>query len=276
MRGYSVAVAGTHAQEAANDEQALTAPGSPAWWAARQNRAEPVRRIPITLDRIVAGALELIDREGLSALSMRNLATELGTGTTTLYRHVTGKDEVLVLVADAVLEETRALHPLDGMGWRQVITELAHAMRAALTAHANVAPVFATAVPVGPNSLRGRDLTLGILRERGFDETLAADVYTALAHQVLASVLQEPMNDFRAGGLGASKNLTLRDFYRSLPPGQYPNLVALADELTSRTAAEEFEFGLECLLDGVEMRLRQTRAGRPHSRKNSRNTNSQG
>jgi AcrR family transcriptional regulator len=268
-------VAGTHAQEAVNDEQALTAPGSPAWWAARKDRAEPVRRIPITLDRIVAGALELIDREGLSALSMRNLATELGTGTTTLYRHVSGKDEVLVLVADAVLEESRALHPLGGMGWRQVLAELAHAMRAALTAHPNVAPVFATAVPVGPNSLRGRDLTLGILRERGFDETLAADVYTALAHQVLASVLQEPMNDFRAGGLGASKNVTLRDFYRSLPPGQYPNLVELADELTSRTAAEEFEFGLECLLDGVEMRLGRAGVGRPRSRKaNSRNRNS--
>jgi AcrR family transcriptional regulator len=250
-------VAGTHTQEGVNDEQAPTAPGSPAWWAARQDRAEPVRRIPITLDRIVAGALELIDREGLSALSMRNLATELGTGTTTLYRYVAGKDEVLVLVADAVLEETQALHPLDGMGWRQVIAELAHAMRAALTAHPNVAPVFATAVPVGPNSLRGRDLTLGILRDRGFDATLAADVYTALAHQVLASVLQEPMNDFRAGGLGTSKNLTLRDFYRSLPPGQYPHLVELADELTSRTAEEEFEFGLGCLLDGVELRLRR-------------------
>src|SRR5258708_21216174 len=108
IRGYSVAVAGTRTQEAANDEQVPTAPGSPAWWAARQDRAEPVRRIPITLDRIVAGALELIDREGLSALRMRNLATELGTGTTTLYRHVSGKDEGLVLVAHAVLEEAQA------------------------------------------------------------------------------------------------------------------------------------------------------------------------
>src|SRR5258708_28361109 len=269
-------MAGTRTQETVDDEPDLTAPGSPAWWAARQDRAEPARRIPITLDRIIAGALELIDREGLSALSMRILAAELGTGTTTLYRYVSGKDEVLVLVADDVLEETQALHPLDGMGWREVIVELAHAMRAALTAHPNVAPVFATAVPVGPNSLRGRDLTLGILRDRGFDETLAADVYTALANQVLASVLQERMNDLRAGGLGGWMNLTLRDFYRSLPPGQYPNLVELADQLTSRTAEEEFEFGLECLLDGVEMRLRRARAGRPRSRKaNSRNTNSQ-
>src|SRR6266851_1284328 len=252
-------MAGTRTQVTADDEHGLTAPGSPAWWAARQDRAGQVRRVPITLDRIIGGALELIDREGLAALSMRNLAKELQTGTTTLYRYVSGKDEVLVLVADAVLGETQLRHPVEGMGWRHVIEELARAMRTALSAHPNVAAVFATAVPVGPNSLRGRELTLRVLRERGFDKTLAADVYTALAHQVLASVLQEPMNDFRAGGLGTSKNLTLRDFYRSLPPGQYPNLVELADELTSRTAAEEFEFGLECLLDGVELRQRQAR-----------------
>jgi AcrR family transcriptional regulator len=259
-------MAGTRSQEIADDEQDLTAPGSPAWWAARQGKAEPARRVPITLDRIVAGALELIDRDGLGDLSMRNLATELGTGTTTLYRYVAGKDEVLVLVADAVLGETQLRGPLDGLGWREVLEELAHSMRTALGRHPNVAAVFATAVPVGPNSLRGRELSLSVLRERGFDATLAADVYTAVAHEVLASVLQEPMDDFRAGGLGGSTNVTLREFYRSLPAERYPHVVELADQLTSRTATEEFEFGLGCLLDGVELRLQRARGSRQRSR----------
>src|SRR5258707_12198625 len=57
-------MAGTRSQEMADDEQDLTAPGSPAWWAARHGRAEPERRVPITLSRIVSAALELIDREG--------------------------------------------------------------------------------------------------------------------------------------------------------------------------------------------------------------------
>jgi AcrR family transcriptional regulator len=212
------------------------------------------------LGRIIACALELIDRDGLGALSMRNLATELQTGTTTLYRHVTGKDEVLVLVADAVFGEAEPRRPLESMGWREVLEELAHSMRTVLGAHPNVAALVATAVPVGPNSLRARELVLSLLLERGFDKALAADIYTAVAHQVLASVLQESMNDFRTGGLGTSKTLTLRDFYRSLPTEQYPHLVGLADELTSRAAEEEFQFGLGCLLDGVELRLRRTRA----------------
>jgi hypothetical protein len=80
------------------------------------------------------------------------------------------------------------------------------------------------------------------------------------------------MNDFRAGGLGTSKSLTLRDFYRSLPAEQYPHLVELAVELTTRTAMEEFEFGLRCLLDGVELRLEQTRT----RRQRPRNTKSSG
>jgi AcrR family transcriptional regulator len=250
-------------QETVNDEQDLMPPGSPAWWAARQGKDEPARRPPITLGRIVAGALELIDRDGLAALSMRNLAGELQTGTTTLYRYVAGKDEVLVLVADAVLGEAEHHRPLEGLGWRAVLEELARSMRRVLSAHPNVAALFATAIPVGPNSLRARELALSILRERGFDPTLAADVYTALAHQVFASVLQETTNDFRTGGLGASKSLTLRDFYRSLPAEQFPQLVEMADALTSRTATEEFEFGLGCLLDGVELRLR--RAAEPGS-----------
>jgi AcrR family transcriptional regulator len=224
--------------------------------------------VPISLGGIVAGALELIDREGLGALSMRNLATELGTGTTTLYRYVSGKEEVLVLVADAVLGEARLQRPVEGMGWREVLEEQARSMRAVLGAHPNVVTLFATAVPVGPNSLRAKELTLSLLVEHGFEVALATDVYTALAHQVLASVLQESMNDFRTGGLGASQRLTLRDFYSSLPAEQYPRLVELADGLTSRSTGDEFEFGLACLLDGVELRLnRQTRTARGRSPK---------
>jgi AcrR family transcriptional regulator len=231
--------------------------GSPAWWVARKATPEPVRRIPVTLDRIVSAALALIDRAGLEELSMRNLAAELGTGTTTLYRNVAGKEEVLVLVVDAVAGEVRPPHPSGDIGWREVLEGLARSFREALCAHPHAVPLFAMSVPVGPNSLRGRELALGLLRERGFDKSLAADVYTAVAHHVLASALQEPMLDFRTGGLGATRALTLRAFYRSLPAEQFPHVVELADELTEHTAEEEFEFGLRCLLDGVELGLKQ-------------------
>jgi hypothetical protein len=65
------------------------------------------------------------------------------------------------------------------------------------------------------------------------------------------------MIDFRTGGSGTTRALTLRTFYRSLPAEQFPHVVELADELTEHTAEEEFEFGLRCLLDGVELRLKR-------------------
>ena len=146
-----------------------------------------------------------------------------------------------------------------------MLETLARSLRALLATHPNFAPVFATAVPIGPNSLRGRERILTVLRGHGFDQALAADVHAALAHLVLASVLQESMKDFRAPDLGRAEGMTLREFYRSLPTGQYPQLVELADELTTRTATEEFEFGLGCLLDGVELRLERSRARRSRS-----------
>ena len=211
----------------------------------------------MSLDRIVSAAMQLVDREGLTELSMRRLATELGTGTTTLYRYVTSKEEVLVLVADAIFAEVTYEVPSTGVGWRELLGDLARSMRATMAEHPGVATLFTLAVPIGPNSLRARDVILGALRDRGFDRGLAADVYTTVAHQVLASVMQQQMIDYRGG-----QAISLRDFYRSLPVDEYPHVVELADELTSKTTEEEFEFALQCLFDGVEIRLAATNAGR--------------
>ncbi|GAA3149863.1 TetR/AcrR family transcriptional regulator [Nonomuraea salmonea] len=70
-------------------------------WSRR--RTEPKPRL--TLDRIVAEALALLDEEGVARLTMRRLAERLGTGSTTLYWHVKTKDDVLDLAMDAVFGE---------------------------------------------------------------------------------------------------------------------------------------------------------------------------
>ena len=94
---------------------------------------------------------------------------------------------------------------VEGVGWREVLEALARSHANGARCHPNLAALFATAVPLGPNSLRGTRADPHRAARARFDEVLAADVYTAVAHQVLASALQEPMNDFRAGGLGTSR-----------------------------------------------------------------------
>src|SRR5262245_54894394 len=76
--------------------------GRPAGW--RREKTAPAQE-PLTLDRIVTTAIELVDREGLDALSMRRLGTELDAGATTLYWHVKNKDELLDLMLDQLFVE---------------------------------------------------------------------------------------------------------------------------------------------------------------------------
>jgi AcrR family transcriptional regulator len=236
-------------------------PGSPAWWQARSDAGRAGRRVPVTVERIVSTALALIDREGLQRLSMRNLAAELGTGTTTLYRHLASKDEVLALVADEIIGEAQIERPMSDASWRQVIEDVARSLRETLVSHPNAVPLFAVSVPVGPNALRARNLVLGLLRGHGLSPKLSADVLVAVLHHVLASALLDPMVEFRVGEPSNPPTLSLRDFYRGLAPDTYPELIELADQLTGNSPEKEFDFGLSLLLDGVELRIERSSRG---------------
>src|ERR1700750_162796 len=111
--GYSVAEYGTTsspcrnpairstlmAEPARRPQAAAPAPGSPAWWSARTAVSPPERgrgRPPRSLENIISVAADLVDEFGVDGVNMRLLAERLATGTATLYRHVTGKDELMV------------------------------------------------------------------------------------------------------------------------------------------------------------------------------------
>jgi AcrR family transcriptional regulator len=88
-------------------DTAPSRPGSAAWWedrVERDARTRP-RADGLTLTRIVEVALALVDCEGLDALTVRRLATDLETGSASLYRHIASRDELLVLMVDHVLGE---------------------------------------------------------------------------------------------------------------------------------------------------------------------------
>src|SRR5215469_9530919 len=83
------------------DPAVPTQPTGAAARAARRNESDP----DLTRERIVAAAIRVADAEGLAQLSMRRIATELGAGPMSLYRHVNGKEELLVSMMDSVLGE---------------------------------------------------------------------------------------------------------------------------------------------------------------------------
>ncbi|MEU6802619.1 TetR/AcrR family transcriptional regulator [Streptomyces neyagawaensis] len=199
--------------------------------------------------RIVDTALKLIDEVGIQALTLRMLADTLNSGTATLYRHFNGKDELLALVGDRILGEVRvAPEELEGLSWRDAVTVAAEAFYSTLCRHPNALSLLAAQVPVGPNALRGRERLITLFLSHGFPVGLAARAFTAIGHYVIGFAIQQ----HGPGAPGPEDQGQLRDYYHSLDPTAYPATTAAADELTSVPLHEEFRFGLDLLLSGLE------------------------
>ncbi len=234
--------------------------GSPMWWSSRPAPAIYRRgRPPRSLERIVGVALEIVDEVGTDAFSMRLLADRLASGTATLYRHLAGKDELMAYVVDRILGEVDVVvdaSALGGATWQQATARGASAFYEVLTSHPNALALLVSQVPVGPNALTNRERSLAVLLACGFPPDLAARAYTAVAHYVVGFALQQhaPRAPQRED---AAK---LRDFYRALDPETYPATVAAANELTSVPLDEEFRFGLQLVLDGIERARKASRA----------------
>lgn len=150
-------------------------------------RGEPRRRRPrLSLERIVAAAVGLLDAEGVDGFSMRRLAARLDAGTMSLYEYVSAKEDVLDLALDAVLGEIDLTGPdgPDGGAWRDAIVRHATRSRRVMRAHPWVPALVGTRPLLGPNALAGSERVFGILAAAG----LAGDELTAAASAVSSYV----------------------------------------------------------------------------------------
>ena len=217
----------------------------------RLQRATP--RTQREVARIVAAAIEVADRDGLDALSMRRLASNLGTGTTSLYRYVLSKEELLTLMVDAVNASDLKTPPSGD--WRTKFTTLAREHRQQLLAHPWLVAEIASRPAIGPNTLRAADEILGVAIGMGLDPTTAGSVVATLLRFVRGSAADE------LAELDATRRtgMTQEEWRDSIAPyvrgviesGHFPaftSVVMSADP----TDDEQFEFGLARLLDGFE------------------------
>lgn len=249
--------ASARAHSVAVNDTPFEQPGSPEWWLSRPAEPDPASRgpgrPPVGLRRIIDAAIEILDDEGADALSMRALATRLGSSTATLYRHVNSKDEILAHLTDRILGETH-LDETPYPTWQQACRAGARALYTTLTNHPNAIPQLAKQVPAGPNALYARERSIALLLAAGFPPKLAARGYTALAHFVIGFASQQPI-DKTADPERARR---LRAYYHSLDSQSFPATTTVADALPGATIDEEFEFGLNLIIDGLENALRTT------------------
>ena len=206
-------------------------------------------RARLTREQVADAALELLDRDGLEALSMRRLADQLGVGTMTLYGYFRSKDELLDAVVDAAVAE-RDPFSYEGT-WQEQIRRLMQDSRRRLGRHPGLVKVRADRPVLQPEALRFAETGMTILRHAGFGPSDAARAFRLLFTYVFGYV------SFSPDETADEARRDSRAAVAALPPDEYPALVETSEELAGAMAGEEtFDFGLDRIIDGLDARLR--------------------
>lgn len=220
---------------------------------AKESVTSTNRPSGLTPEQILLQAVEIVDADGIDALTMRRLAHDLGVGTMTLYGHFRTKDEILDSMADFVLSQLPI--PAPGQeGSVESVLHLARAMRDAMRRHPSVVRLFSSRVISSPGALRGGfEAPLARLRAAGFGPEAAVRVYGALLVYTLGFTLYQLPRPWGAGSADVGEHRRRRRaFYESLPADEFPQLVDLAQPMTMIASEEQFEWGLRALLAGFD------------------------
>ena len=221
--------------------------------ASLQGATELARRAEetkpaLSRERVAGAALDLLDSQGLEALSMRRLATELGVGTMTLYHYFPSKRDLLDAVVDTAFADQAP--PLLEGSWREQLRSLCEAGREALSRHPSLAQIRAAEPILRPDALRFSELGLQVLEDAGFETEEAVKAFRLLFTYTFGFALVSP----RAAEEEA--RAAARDALASLPAEYYPRLSAAVDDAAEAMAGDVvFDYGLERILDGLEARL---------------------
>jgi len=210
------------------------------------------RRPRLTRERVVAEALTVIANDGVQALTMRSLAARLGVVPGAVYHHVRNKQQLQDLVLDNVLAEID-VHLDPSLGWTDQLKVLAHRLRRVLEAHPGVAGILKTRDPLGPHSLALAEAFLEPLLAAGFGDRDAGLAFFLLIDYTIGFAVSDTstsVNEQRVRDPGTRAQL--HQFFRSLPPDQFPALVALGEHVWIDNRDERFTAGLDVLIAGLE------------------------
>jgi AcrR family transcriptional regulator len=234
-------------------------------WGVRSRPARGPKRA-LTLERIVAAGIAVAGEDGLPAVSMARVAKELGASTMALYRYVEAKEDLLELMVDTAL----GLPPdaVPGVSWRVGLRRWAEGIRDAYRAHPWTLKVPIASAPLGPNNVRWLENGLAAQRETGLsgrqklsvilllsgfvrnEETLTTDILARL------ETTGRPPADYGRQLAALADPADFPHVHASLAEGAFDDA-----DTDSPGLDDEFEFGLECILDGVAVLVE---AAQPH------------
>ena len=220
------------------------------------------RRVPLNRERVLAAAVELADREGIDALSMRRLGQELSVEAMALYNHVANKDDLLNGMVDAVVGEIDLTDEV-GADWKTAARERILSARRVMRLHPWASAVIASRTEASQVVMRYMDRMGGIMLGGGFSVDLMHHAFHTLGSRVLGFT-QELFDDSSANSMTPEvQELMIRQMSR-----EFPNITAVMAQVAHDEESVvgsgcddqfEFEFAVDVILDGLEA-LRQREA----------------
>ena len=211
--------------------------------------ARPTRLTP---EAIVATALELVDEEGLDALSMRRLARRLGVEAMSLYHHVRSKEALLDAMVERLWDNVEL--SLDATHWEDSMRQGMHVVRQGLLSHPNLLPMVATRPIMSQNPMVLVELSMAALVQVGFTAERSRQIVNVLVSFAVGHALAE---------VGASPMIfdgydrdTVTRHRSTIPREQLP-LVASTFGAGPEDRNAEFRLGVDCLVRGIAAELAQ-------------------
>jgi AcrR family transcriptional regulator len=246
-----------------DDLAGLPASLAAAW--GRRTRPSKGPKPGLSLERIVAAAIAVAATDGLAAVSMGRVAAEIGTGAMSLYRYVASKDELLVLMADTAIGAPPP-RPDPSEGWRAGLARWAWGYRTALYHNPWVVRVPISGPPLAPNAIAWLEDGLWSMRDTGLHEHEKTSTILLLSGFVRNDALLIADITAAAQAAGTDPEEMMPGYGKLLAeltdPARFP---ALHQALTAGVfdpgapPDDEFTFGLDRILDGLDALIRSRR-----------------
>jgi AcrR family transcriptional regulator len=221
-----------------------------ALWELRE-KANRKPRVGLTLERIVTAAIELADAEGLGALSMANVAKSLGSATMSLYRHVSSKDELQAFMLDLASGQPPVMD--EDISWRAGLEQWARAFLDVFRAHPWMVQITPSGPPLEPGQLGWLEAGLRTLSATG----LRPDQKQSVMLLMIGYVRNHAQLFLAAGSDPEGMANYGPTLARLITPDAFPALTELVDAGTFDKPADDFTFGLDRVLDGIEVLIAQ-------------------
>jgi len=209
-----------------------------------------LRRGSLTPELIVKESLKLLDDKGLDGFSMPKLGRALGADPTAVYRHFSSKDDLVLAIADQLIEDAMvglAPHAC----WVDTVTDIVRRIRRTYCDHPAAASLAAYRITQRPAEMKIADTLIGAILDAGFEGRTAARVYRAIADFTLAGASCEAALHAPETRLQEKDRAAWVRTYRGVDRAEHPYIWQLREELPDVTDDDVFETILSLLIGGL-------------------------